>query len=89
MIIDGNRIIPGEGYLYVTNGVVCSECVYLGTHDSPENWHDTNEAIQEEPSAEELEKSARYLLDQKLVTMPAQEQPDYFHEHETEPNYFG
>ena len=37
----------------------------------------------------EIDHSAKFLLGQNLITFPAQKQPDYFNEHETEPNYFG
>lgn len=42
----GNKIIilsPDDNYKYVTNGEIYSTLVYLGKHDSIENWHDTNE----------------------------------------------
>ena len=31
------KLTPSAGML-LTNGEVCSEEVYLGCHDSPENW---------------------------------------------------
>lgn len=43
MIIDGNKITPGDGYARITNGEVYSTLVYLGKNDSPTNWHDTND----------------------------------------------
>jgi len=53
MIIDGNKLTPEEGYKYITNGDVWSEIAYLGIHDSPSNWHDTNEDPPEPPEPEE------------------------------------
>lgn len=36
-----------------------------------------------------FEEASRYLLANDFVELPEQEQPDYFNENETEPNYFG
>ena len=33
------KLTPSEGML-LTNGEVCSEEVYLGCNDSPENWYE-------------------------------------------------
>lgn len=53
MIIDGNHILPSEGYAYITNGTVWASEAYLGRSDSADNWHDTNE---EPPSPEDEEE---------------------------------
>ena len=39
MIIEGNVIRPDDG-MVLTNGETYSDCVYLGIHDSPSNWHE-------------------------------------------------
>ena len=36
----------------------------------------------------DLEMASRFLLNDNLVELPEQEQPDYFNENEPEPNYF-
>lgn len=43
MNIDGNKLTPGEGFKYISNGKVYSSLVYLGIYDSSNNWYDTNE----------------------------------------------
>lgn len=48
--LQGNLWVPGEGYKYLTNGVVYTDSIYLGTRDSIDNWHDTND---EPPEPEE------------------------------------
>lgn len=47
MIIEGNVLTPDAGKL-LTNGKVTSGKVYLGIHDSPENWHEIPEDTQME-----------------------------------------
>ena len=43
-----------------------------------------------EPEApDNFEESAEYILSNNLLELPDQEEPDFFHEHEPEPNYFG
>lgn len=49
MIIDGNVIVPDSG-MVLTNGEIYSHKVYLGIHDSPENWQE----IPEEDEPDEL-----------------------------------
>lgn len=43
MIIEGNKLTPNEGYKYITDGEAWSDLVFLGKHDSVDNWHDTND----------------------------------------------
>ena len=38
-----NYWIPGEGYAYISNGTAWSDGIYLGSTDSIDNWHDTND----------------------------------------------
>lgn len=54
MIIDGNKLTPSEEFKYITNGEAWSTLVFLGKHDSAENWHDTND----EPPEPEPEEEA-------------------------------
>lgn len=62
MIIDGNKLMPSDGFAYITNGEVYSTLVYLGNNDSSENWHDTNEAPQDEPSLEDKAEAYDILI---------------------------
>ena len=65
MIIDGNKLIPSEGFAYVTNGEVYSTLVYLGVNDSAENWHDTNDEPPEpaeEPTVEDKAEAYDILM---------------------------
>lgn len=66
MTINGNIITATEGKL-LTNGSVYSEQVYLGIHDSPDNWRevDAADAITEDPPTDDeadLAEAARILL---------------------------
>lgn len=55
MTIDGNKLIPDEGKK-LTNGSVYSHLVYLGIHDSPDNWHEVDEdAPETETEADKAE----------------------------------
>lgn len=55
MIIDGNVLTPDTGKL-LTNGKVTSDKVYLGIHDSPDNWYEIPADGQEEiPDNEALD----------------------------------
>lgn len=57
--VHDNYWIPGEGFKYISNGEVWSEGIYLGSLDSIDNWHDTNdeppEPEEEIPDEEALE----------------------------------
>lgn len=45
MIIDGNKLIPGEGnWLY--NGEVCSDLVFLGKYAKAEDWQEISHYIE-------------------------------------------
>ena len=66
MTINGNIITAAEGKL-LTNGETCSEQVYLGIHDSPDNWREVDEAdaiTEAQPTDDEadLAEAARILL---------------------------
>ena len=62
MTINGNIITPAEGK-YLTNVTVYSDQVYLGIHDSPENWYEVDEIPeQQEFDESELPEAARILL---------------------------
>lgn len=37
-----NYWVPSEGYKYITNDIIYSNGIYLGTRDNINNWHDTN-----------------------------------------------
>lgn len=41
--VKDNLWVPGDGCKYITDGVVCTDSIYLGKNDSIERWHDTNE----------------------------------------------
>lgn len=41
--VHDNYWIPGEGFKYLSNGVIFSEGIFLGTNDGISNWHDTND----------------------------------------------
>lgn len=52
----GNLWVPDEGYTYITNGEVYTDSIYLGSRDSINNWHDTNDEPPEpedEPTVED------------------------------------
>lgn len=52
----GNYWKPSEGYQYITNGEIYTDSIYLGTADSIDNWHDTNEQPPEdEPDVDSAE----------------------------------
>lgn len=66
MIIEGNVLTADSGKL-LTNGKVFSEKVYLGIYDSPDNWHEVDEAdaiTEGQPTDDEadLAEAARILL---------------------------
>ena len=66
MIIEGNVLTADSGKL-LTNGEVFSEQVYLGIHDSPDNWREVDEAdaiTEDSPTDDEadLAEAARILL---------------------------
>lgn len=56
MKIQGNKIMPDEGYT-LTNGTVYSKLVYLGIHDSADNW---NEILGGDVSEKSLEPDNGY-----------------------------
>lgn len=62
MIIDGNKLMPSEGFAYITNGEVYSTLVYLGKNDSSENWHDTNDELPDEPTVEDKAEAYDILI---------------------------
>lgn len=41
--VEGNKWIPNDGFKYITNGDVYTDYILLGSGDSIENWHDTND----------------------------------------------
>lgn len=41
--VRGNYWKPGDGYLFLTNGEIYADSIYLGSADSADNWHDTND----------------------------------------------
>lgn len=52
--VHDNYWIPSDGFQYITNGEIYTDSIYLGSADSIDNWHDTNEQPQEiEPVTEE------------------------------------
>jgi len=66
MIITGNVLTPDEGKL-LTNGETVSDRVYLGIHDSPENWRDCEPDYdptygKEEATAEEIQQALEAIL---------------------------
>lgn len=64
MIITGNVLTPDEGKL-LTNGETVSDRVYLGIHDSPENWRDCEpdyEPGEAEATAEEIQQALEAIL---------------------------
>lgn len=66
MNVKDRTITAAEGKL-LTNGSVYSEQVYLGIHDSPDNWREVDEAdaITEDPPTDDeadLAEAARILL---------------------------
>lgn len=38
-----NIVRPSEGFKYVTDGTVYSDCVYLGKNANAGDWQDTND----------------------------------------------
>lgn len=62
--IEANHWIPDEGYKYISNGEVWSEGIYLGTADSIDNWHDTNDEPPEpeEPTLEDRAEAYDILM---------------------------
>jgi len=66
MIIEGNVLTADEGKI-LTNGETYSEQVYLGIHDSPDNWREVDAAdgiTETSPTDDEadLAEAARILL---------------------------
>lgn len=41
--VEGNKWIPSEGFMYISNGEVWSDSILLGANDNIGNWHDTND----------------------------------------------
>lgn len=37
-----NEWIPSAGFKYITNGIVYTDMIYLGSDDSIDKWNDTN-----------------------------------------------
>ncbi len=66
--IKNNNWQPSPGFKYLTNGSVWSESIYLGKHDSIDNWHDTNDeppAPEEEPNNDEYKSALQILLGER------------------------
>lgn len=62
MIIDGNKVTADEGKT-LTNGETYSKQVYLGIHDSPENWHEIpDEDVPKEPTIEDKAEAYDILI---------------------------
>ena len=61
-----NYYEPSPGYKYVTNGDVYSTGIYLGTADSIENWHDTNDEPPE-PAPYDPTAGADYIQAAKIL----------------------
>ena len=59
---EANKWIPSPGYLYVSNGEVWSDSIYLGKDDRIENWHDTNEEPPEPDEEISNEEALAILL---------------------------
>ena len=56
--VQGNLWIPSGGYKYLSNGTVYTDSIYLGSRDSIDNWHDTNDEPQEPDPEPTLEAKA-------------------------------
>lgn len=61
MTINGNVLTAAEGKL-LTNGETYSEQVYLGIHDSPDNWREVDAADAITDDEADLAEAARILL---------------------------
>ena len=60
-----NHWIPAPGYQYVSDGVVWTDSIYLGTMDSIERWHGTNDEPPEpedEPTVEDKAEAFVILM---------------------------
>lgn len=51
--VHDNYWVPGDGYKYITNGDVYTDSIYLGSRDSIDNWHDTNDEPEDESIVED------------------------------------
>ena len=54
--VEGNKWIPNDGFKYITNGDVYTDYILLGSGDSIDRWHDTNEEphdLEPDPDPEE------------------------------------
>ena len=40
---DDGSYVPSDGYEWLTNGTIWARSITIGTSDSTDNWHDTNE----------------------------------------------
>ena len=56
--VSGNKWVPSPGYVYISNGKVWTDSIFLGASDDIANWHDTNE---EPPEPEEEVDDAEAL----------------------------
>lgn len=61
MKIEGNKLTPGEGKK-LTNGSVYSNLVYLGIHDSPDNWREVDADAPEDEETEADKAEAYDIL---------------------------
>lgn len=59
---------------------------------NPENsgriYEETNILIPVDNSPDNLEESARFLIQSQMVVIPEEEEPDYLNEYESESDYF-
>lgn len=61
----GNHWIPSPGYIYLSNGAVWTNDLYLGRTDSIDNWHDTHDEPPEpedEPTVEDKAEAFDILM---------------------------
>ena len=70
-------------------GALYSEAVDV--ESAPYPYTETDQPVPKEqinPEHTSLEKATRFLIEDGLMVVPEQSEPDYFNENEPEPNYF-
>lgn len=76
---DANRYVVRDGVAYTE---ACDPASLNRVYTEGDEIRD------EEGSELDIESAARILLDEGLVKLPEEEEPDYLNENEPEPDYF-
>lgn len=72
---DDGSYVPSDGYEWLTNGTIWARSITIGTSDSTDNWHDTNELPPTPPRERTVEELSSEIdaisdeLDRRIETI--------------------